>query len=97
MLLPHFQLTHFYFSHLLFCIQTPLLQRDLGFSLVKQYFRLWFVKKRNIAGTPGNEAAHIHIDNLGLPSWQVSLFYDRTISRCPDAHAPIFERFFLSQ
>ena len=33
---------------------------------------LWFVQKSDIAGTPGDEAAHIHIDNLGLPSWQVS-------------------------
>lgn len=33
---------------------------------------IWFVQKSAIAGTPGDEAAHIHIDNLGLPSWQVS-------------------------
>ena len=30
----------------------------------------WFAQKLH-AGTPGDEAAHIHIDNLGLPSWQV--------------------------
>ena len=34
-----------------------------------------FVQKSAIAGTPGDEAAHIHIDNLGLPSWQVSYLH----------------------
>ena len=29
-------------------------------------------KNQLFAGTPGGEAAHIHIDNLGLASWQVS-------------------------
>ena len=38
------------------------------------YTSFSFQNKNNqlFAGTPGEEAAHIHIDNLGLASWQVS-------------------------
>ena len=50
---------------------------------------IWFVqksaiaKKSAIAGTPGDEAAHIHIDNLGLPSWQVSYLDFSIIGQFP--------------
>ena len=35
-----------------------------------------------IAGTPGEEAAHIHIDNLGLASWQVSALLVWLVESC---------------
>ena len=35
-----------------------------------------------IAGTPGEEAAHIHIDNLGLSSWQVSALIVWLVESC---------------
>ena len=34
------------------------------------------------AGTPGEEAAHIHIDNLGLASWQVSALLVWLVESC---------------
>ena len=42
-----------------------------------------FVQKSAIAGTSGDEAAHIHIDNLGLPSWQVSYLHFSVIGQFP--------------
>lgn len=48
-----------------------------------------FVQKSAIAGTPGDEAAHIHIDNLGLPSWQVSYLHFSFIGQFPWVIEPL--------
>ena len=48
-----------------------------------------FVQKSAIAGTSGDEAAHIHIDNLGLPSWQVSYLHFSFIGQFPWVIEPL--------
>ena len=62
----------------------------IGQTVLAYYaLSIWFVqksaiaKKSAIAGTPGDEAAHIHIDNLGLPSWQVSYLHFSFIGQFP--------------
>jgi len=47
-------------------------------------------------GTPGDEAAHIHIDNLGLPSWQaqisgVKTWYLRPPPECASSCHPTMQ------
>ena len=68
----------------------------IGQTVLAYYaLSIWFVqksaiaKKSAIAGTPGDEAAHIHIDNLGLPSWQVSYLHFSFIGQFPWVIEPL--------
>jgi len=75
----------------------------IGQTVLAYYaLSIWFVqksaiaKKSAIAGTPGDEAAHIHIDNLGLPSWQaqisgVKTWYLRPPPECASSCHPTMQ------